>query len=59
MSASFLHYLVEDKGVAISSIVKFYRLMWSRPDSRWQPPLMDEINKLDLVAKRGIGLSRR
>jgi tetratricopeptide (TPR) repeat protein len=40
MSASFLHYLIEDRGVSFASLEKFYRLLWSKPDSRDIPPLI-------------------
>jgi hypothetical protein len=49
LSASFLHYLIEDKSVGIPDLMKFYRLLWSRPISRYEPPataaLMSVINQ--------------
>ena len=47
MSASFLHYLIEDRGVSIDGLEKFYRLLWSRPDSRFLPPLIAALSRLD------------
>jgi len=47
MSASFVHYLVSDRGVDIAALKRFYRLLWANPTARWQPPLLTEIMRLN------------
>ena len=43
LAASFVHFLIDEKRVQKGDLLNFYRLVWARNDSRWQPPLMTEI----------------
>jgi hypothetical protein len=48
LSASFLHYLIEDTRADVRSLERFYRLVRDRPDERWQPPVMERILERNL-----------
>jgi tetratricopeptide (TPR) repeat protein len=41
MAASFMHYLIEDRGVGVGALQSFYRLLWARPASRLVSPIME------------------
>ncbi|MCX6647469.1 MAG: hypothetical protein NTY09_14080 [bacterium] len=45
MSASFLHYLLEEGKIDAESLENFYRLLWSNPEGRIKPPIVSEIQR--------------
>jgi hypothetical protein len=47
MSASFLHYLLEEGRVSSSDLTEFYRLLWSNPRMMWAPPMMAGLMSLN------------
>ena len=45
MSASFMHYLIEEGRVNTDKLKTFYRLLWDNPGGRWHAPLMSYLRR--------------
>jgi hypothetical protein len=43
MASSFMHFLVEDEGMNVADLQRFYRHLAARPQQVIQPPLMTEL----------------